>query len=99
MSEEIEDRQHRHAPVLYTSAITVATSGTDIKIVFEDTIPAGNSAERSGAEKRQIAVVSMSFHTCKDLLFLLNGALTEVEGRLGPINTPFLQAQRANRPK
>ena len=95
MADQVEGQQ-RDVPAFYTSSISLAASGTDIKIVFEDTVPATGAVGESEGVKHRVALVNMSFHTAKDLLALLGNALANVEAQLGTIDTPFLQKQKAS---
>ena len=84
-------QQQRAVPIVYASAISLAATGTDIKISFEDSVPSLGGGDDVQQEKRRVALVNMSFHTAKDLLALLSGALETIEAQFGPIDTPFLQ--------
>ena len=100
MVDQPDGQQQRDvSPMLYTSSTSLAASGTDIKLVFEDILPSTGNDENAQEERRRVAVVGMSFHTAKDLMVLLTNALENVERLLGPIDTPFLQRQRENRPE
>ena len=99
MADQPDGQQQHAALMFYTSSIGLAASGTDIKISFEDSVPPlGGTGEAKG-EKCRVALVNMSFHTAKDLSALLSSALAAVEAKLGPIDTSFLQQQRASRPE
>lgn len=99
MPDQPDGLQQQHAvPIVYTSSISLAATGTDIKLSFEDSVPSLGGAADVQQEKRRVALVNMSFHTAKDLLVLLSGALQSIEAQFGRIDTPFLQNQ-AKRPE
>ena len=83
-------------PAFYASGVGFAVSGTDVKLVFTDNQPTiGKDGDiNSEGETFQSGVVTLSFHTVKDLHALLGHVVQELETRFGRIDTPYLQQQK-----
>jgi len=90
------EQPSRNAPAFYASGIAIAGSGTDMKLIFMDNQP-GFSEDGEMTEKQKAhlcGVVTMSFHTAKDLHALLGVVLSQFEEEFGKLDTPFLKDQR-----
>ena len=99
--ENQEGHPLQDVPTIYASGVSLAATGTDIKLIFTDH-PASLGADgQIQNENRALArgVVVMSFHTAKDLCSLLGNAMSSLEKLLGPIDTPYLQRERKNEAK
>ena len=94
------NRPPQDVPFIYASGVTAAASGTDFQLVFTNTHPRPGT-NGGVADERTVewtAVVTMSFHTAKDLYTLLGDIVSNLEDKFGNIDTPYLQGRRNREP-
>ncbi len=92
---DTEETRVKEVPAFYASGINLAVSGTDMKVVFTDVRPVIEVDGKVGSESAMepCAVLTMSFHTAKDLCAIISHALSRLESDLGDINTAFSMKQ------
>ncbi len=91
-----EEQSSREVPEFYASGANIAATGTDIKLVFTDNRPVCNEDGEIIDKRKMIVcgVITLSFHSAKDLHRLLDLALQQLEKNIGTIDTPFLQSSQ-----